>query len=219
LKKSRGTVISCYRRERAKVRSPNRNRKRYQTTRRHQEKTPIARRPHAAQPAKKPKGPRTNREITADSVLLITEDGEKRGVVPIAEALAAAQNAGLDLVEVAPGETPVCKVLDYGKMRFEAQKKKAANRKSQRTSSLKEIKMRPNIDTHDYMVKTKKMNEFFERGDKVKVTVRFRGREMAHMDRGSDLLARVAEDFDEVAKVEFSPKTEGRLMVMVMAPR
>nr|WP_298915764.1 translation initiation factor IF-3 [uncultured Algimonas sp.] len=184
-----------------------------------QESTPIARRPHAAQPAKKPKGPRTNREITSESVLLITEDGEKRGIVPIAEALAAAQNAGLDLVEVAPGDQPVCKVLDYGKMRFEAQKKKAANRKSQRTSALKEIKMRPNIDTHDYEVKTKKMNEFFERGDKVKVTVRFRGREMAHMDRGTDLLNRVKEDFDEVAKVEFAPKTEGRLMVMVMAPR
>jgi translation initiation factor IF-3 len=152
-------------------------------------------------------------------VLLITEDGEKRGVVPLAEALAAAQSAGLDLVEVAPGETPVCKVLDYGKMRFEAQKKKAANRKSQRTSSLKEIKMRPNIDTHDYMVKTKKMTEFFERGDKVKVTVRFRGREMAHMDRGTSLLGRVRDDFDEIAKVEFAPKTEGRLMVMVMAPR
>ena len=183
------------------------------------EPLPIARRPHAAQPAKKPKGPRINRDITADRVLLITEDGEKRGVVPIAEALAAAQQAGLDLVEVAPGDTPVCKVLDYGKMRFEAQKKKAANRKSQRTSALKEIKMRPNIDTHDYNVKTKKMTEFFERGDKVKVTVRFRGREMAHMDRGTDLLARVRDDFEEVAKVEFAPKTEGRLMVMVMAPR
>ncbi len=152
-------------------------------------------------------------------MLLIAEDGDKRGVVPIAEALAEAQRSGLDLVEVAPGETPVCKVLDYGKMRFEAQKKKAANRKSQRTSSLKEIKMRPNIDTHDYMVKTKKMTEFFERGDKVKVTVRFRGREMAHMDRGMDLMGRVKEDFEEIAKVEFEPKTEGRLMVMVMAPR
>lgn len=139
--------------------------------------------------------------------------------MPLAEALAAAQSAGLDLVEVAPGETPVCKVLDHGKMRFEAQKKKAANRKSQRTSSLKEIKMRPNIDTHDYMVKTKKMTEFFERGDKVKVTVRFRGREMAHMDRGTSLLVRVREDFTEIAKVEFAPKTEGRLMVMVMAPK
>lgn len=139
--------------------------------------------------------------------------------MPLSEALAAAQSAGLDLVEVAPGETPVCKVLDHGKMRFEAQKKKAANRKSQRTSSLKEIKMRPNIDTHDYMVKTKKMTEFFERGDKVKVTVRFRGREMAHMDRGTSLLVRVREDFTEIAKVEFAPKTEGRLMVMVMAPK
>lgn len=183
------------------------------------ETIPIARRPHAAQPAKKPKGPRVNRDIVANTVLLITEDGEKKGVVPIAEALAAAQKAGLDLVEVAPGETPVCKVLDYGKMRFEAQKKKAANRKSQRTSALKEIKMRPNIDTHDYQVKAKKMTEFFERGDKVKVTVRFRGREMAHMDRGTNLLERVREDFEEIAKVEFAPKTEGRLMVMVMAPR
>lgn len=139
--------------------------------------------------------------------------------MPLEDALAAAQKAGLDLVEVAPGETPVCKVLDFGKMRFEAQKKKAANRKSQRTSVLKEIKMRPNIDTHDYMVKTKKMTEFFERGDKVKVTVRFRGREMAHMDRGTNLLGRVRDDFNEIAKVEFAPKTEGRLMVMVMAPR
>lgn len=184
-----------------------------------QERITIARRPHAAQPAKKPKGPRTNREITSENVLLITEDGVKRGIVPLADALAAAQKAGLDLVEVAPGETPVCKVLDFGKMRFEAQKKKAANRKSQRTSVLKEIKMRPNIDTHDYMVKTKKMTEFFERGDKVKVTVRFRGREMAHMDRGTNLLGRVRDDFEEIAKVEFAPKTEGRLMVMVMAPR
>ena len=185
----------------------------------HRKSITIARRPHAAQPAKKPKGPRINRDITADRVLLIAEDGEKRGVVAIDEALATAQRAGLDLVEVAPGETPVCKVLDYGKMRFEAQKKKAANRKSQRTSSLKEIKMRPNIDTHDYGVKTRKMAEFFDRGDKVKVTVRFRGREMAHMDRGRNLMTRVKEDFEEVAKVESEPKAEGRLMTMVMSPR
>ena len=125
----------------------------------------------------------------------------------------------LDLVEVAPGQTPVCKVLDYGKMRFENQKKKAANRKNQRTQSLKEIKMRPNIDTHDYEVKTKAMRKFFDRGDKVKVTVRFRGREMAHMDRGMDLLQRVKEDFEEDVKVEFEPKTEGRMMTMVLAPK
>jgi len=182
-------------------------------------RTPIARRPLSAQPAKKPKGPRINRDITADNVLLILADGEKRGTVPLSEALAAARDAGLDLVEVAPGLTPVCKVLDYGKMRFENQKKKAANRKNQRTQALKEIKMRPNIDVHDYGVKTKAMRKFFDRGDKVKVTVRFRGREMAHMDRGMDLLARVKEDFMEDCKVEFEPKTEGRLMTMVLAPK
>lgn len=146
-------------------------------------------------------------------------DGEKRGMVPIAEALTAANAAGLDLVEVAPGENPVCKILDFGKMRFENQKKKAANRKNQRTQSLKEIKMRPNIDTHDYGVKTKAMEKFFDRGDKVKVTVRFRGREMAHMDRGMTLLQRVKADFAETAKVEFEPKTEGRMMTMVLAPK
>jgi translation initiation factor IF-3 len=146
-------------------------------------------------------------------------DGEKKGLVPLSEALAAAREAGLDLVEVAPGLKPVCKVLDYGKMRFENQKKKAANRKNQRTQALKEIKMRPNIDVHDYGVKTKAMRKFFDRGDKVKVTVRFRGREMAHMDRGMDLLARVKEDFLEDCKVEFEPKTEGRLMTMVLAPK
>jgi len=139
--------------------------------------------------------------------------------VPLNEALSSANAAGLDLVEVAPGQTPVCKVLDYGKMRFENQKKKAANRKNQRTQSLKEIKMRPNIDTHDYEVKTKAMRKFFDRGDKVKVTVRFRGREMAHMDRGMDLLQRVKEDFEEDVKVEFEPKTEGRMMTMVLAPK
>lgn len=173
----------------------------------------------AAPPSKKPKGPRTNREITNPKVLLILEDGEKKGVVALEDALAAARSAGLDLVEVGPGEMPVCKVLDYGKLRFENQKKKAANRKNQRTQALKEIKMRPNIDVHDYGVKIRAMEKFFDRGDKVKVTVRFRGREMAHMDRGVDLLKRVQEDFEETTKVEFAPKTEGRLMVMVLAPK
>jgi translation initiation factor IF-3 len=124
------------------------------------------------------------------------------------------------LVEVAPDPNmPVCKILDFGKMRFEAQKKKAANKKRQKTQEVKEIKMRPNIDTHDYLVKTRAMTKFFDRGDKVKVTIRFRGREMAHMDRGMDLLARVKEDFLETTKVEFEPKTEGRLMTMVLAPK
>lgn len=111
------------------------------------------------------------------------------------------------------------KILDYGKVRFENQKKKAAAKKKQKTQELKEIKMRPNIDTHDYMVKSKAIRKFIERGDKVKVTIRFRGREMAHMDRGMDLLKRVKEDFDEIIKVEFEPKTEGRMMTMVIAPK
>ena len=180
----------------------------------------IARRPYAAPPSKKPSGPRINGDIEASKVLLITETGEKKGIVPIDEALAAARAAGLDLVEVAPNpEAPVVKIQDYGKLRFEKQKKKAAQRKSQRTQDIKEIKMRPNIDTHDYNVKAKHMTKFFERGDKVKVTIRFRGREMAHMDRGTTLLERVKEDFAEIAKVEFEPKTEGRMMTMVMAPK
>jgi len=140
--------------------------------------------------------------------------------MPTAAALDAAKEAGLDLVEVAPdGKPPVCKILDYGKMRFEEQKKRAAARKKQKTADLKEIKMRPNIDTHDYMVKAKAITRFFEQGDKVKVTLRFRGREMAHQHLGMELLQRVKEEFDEMAKVELEPKLEGRQMTMVMAPR
>ncbi len=140
--------------------------------------------------------------------------------MPTAAALDAAKEAGLDLVEVAPdGNPPVCKILDYGKLRFEEQKKRAAARKKQKTADLKEIKMRPNIDTHDYMVKAKAITRFFEQGDKVKVTMRFRGREMAHQHLGMELLKKVQEEFDEVAKVELEPKLEGRQMTMVMAPR
>ena len=140
--------------------------------------------------------------------------------MPLMAALDAAQEAGLDLVEVSPNqEVPVCKIIDYGKLKFEEQKKKAAARKKQKSADLKEIKMRPNIDTHDYMVKTKSMTRFFEDGDKVKVTLRFRGREMAHQHLGMELLKRVQSDFDEVAKVELEPKLEGRQMTMVMAPR
>ncbi|PHS35109.1 MAG: translation initiation factor IF-3 [Robiginitomaculum sp.] len=178
----------------------------------------MARRPHAAPPKKR--GPRINDEITSPKVLLITETGEKKGVVSIDDALAHARSVKLDLVEVAPSpDLPVCKILDYGKMRFEAQKKKSANKKRQKTQQLKEIKMRPNIDTHDYLVKTRNIQKFIDRGDKVKVTIRFRGREMAHMGLGRDLLTRVKEDFEETTKVEFEPKTEGRLMTMVIAPK
>ena len=140
--------------------------------------------------------------------------------MPTAAALDAAKEAGLDLVEVAPdGAPPVCKILDYGKMRFEEQKKRAAARKKQKSADLKEIKMRPNIDTHDYQVKAKAITRFFEQGDKVKVTLRFRGREMAHQHLGMELLQRVKEEFDEMAKVELEPKLEGRQMTMVLAPR
>ena len=131
-----------------------------------------------------------------------------------------AGEAGLDLVEVSPNaEVPVVKILDYGKLKYQEQKKKAEARKKQKTQDVKEIKMRPNIDTHDYEVKTRAMTRFFEEGDKVKVTVRFRGREMAHQDRGMDLMKRVQDQFNEVAKVEFHPKLEGRQMIMIMAPR
>ncbi len=153
-------------------------------------------------------------------MLLIDENGDKQGVMPLSAALDAATEAGLDLVEVSPNqEVPVCKIVDYGKLKFEEQKKKAAARKKQKQADLKEIKMRPNIDTHDYEVKTRSMKRFFEEGDKVKVTLRFRGREMAHQHLGMQLLQKVRADFDEVAKVELEPKLEGRQMTMVMAPR
>ena len=140
--------------------------------------------------------------------------------MPLQTALDAAAEAGLDLVEVSPNqEIPVCKILDYGKLRFEAQKKKAAARKKQRVSELKEIKLRPNIDIHDYTVKSRKITEFFEQGDKVKITLRFRGREMAHQHLGMELLDRVKADFGDVMKIELEPRLEGRQMTMVMAPR
>lgn len=140
--------------------------------------------------------------------------------MPIEAALEAASEVGLDLVEVSPNANPpVCKIVDYGKLKYQEQKKKAEARKKQKTQDVKEIKMRPNIDIHDYQVKTKAMTRFFEDGDKVKVTLRFRGREMAHQERGMDVMNRVKADFNEVAKVEFEPKLEGRQMIMVMAPR
>lgn len=131
-----------------------------------------------------------------------------------------AEEAGLDLVEVAPNSSPpVCKLLDYGKYKYEAQKKANAARKKQKVIDVKEIKMRPGIDDHDYDVKMRSINRFIEEGDKVKVTLRFRGREMAHQELGMKVLERVRDDVDEVAKVEQFPKMEGRLMTMVIAPR
>ena len=142
------------------------------------------------------------------------------GVTTTREALRMAEEAGLDLVEVSPNaDPPVCKFLDVGKYRYEAQKKANAARKSQKTQDIKEIKMRPNIDTHDYDVKMRSVTRFIEEGDKVKVTLRFRGREMSHQELGMDLLKRVQEDVAEIAKVEAFPRLEGRQMLMVIAPK
>jgi translation initiation factor IF-3 len=165
-------------------------------------------------------GPRTNEGIDTPEIQLIDVSGENVGVVEIEDALARASEAGLDLVEISPNTNPpVCKILDYGKYKYQAQKKAAEARKKQRTVEIKEIKMRPNIDTHDYDVKMRSMNRFFEEGDKVKVTLRFRGREMAHQDLGTQLLNKVKDDTIEIAKVESEPRLEGRQMVMVLAPR
>ena len=158
--------------------------------------------------------------ITVSKVLVIGADGEKLGVVDTDSALAMAEEEGLDLVEVSPNVSPpVCKILDYGKLKYQEQKKASEARKRQKTIDVKEIKMRPNIDKHDYDVKMRSVTKFIGEGDKVKVTMRFRGREMAHQELGMQVLARVREEVDEIAKVEASPKLEGRQMMMVLAPR
>ena len=165
-------------------------------------------------------GPRINDEIRVPRVLLIDQHGEKQGIMPTSSALEAAEEAGLDLVEIVPNANPpVCKILDYGKFKFQEQKKKNEARKRQKVVEIKEIKLRPNIDIHDYEVKAKSMTRFFEEGDKVKVTLRFRGREMAHPELGMKLLLKVKADFDEIAKVEYEPRMEGRQMIMILAPR
>ncbi|EJC74665.1 translation initiation factor IF-3 [Rhizobium leguminosarum] len=165
-------------------------------------------------------GPRSNREIRIPKVQLIGADGENMGVVPTDQALRMAEEAGLDLVEISPNvEPPVCKILDLGKLKYANQKKAAEARKKQKIVEVKEIKMRPNIDTHDYEVKMKAMGRFFDEGDKVKVTLKFRGREMAHQELGMKLLQQVKADTTEFAKVEAEPKLEGRQMMMVLAPK
>jgi translation initiation factor IF-3 len=166
-------------------------------------------------------GPRANRDIRGvRDVQLIDDTGQNRGVVPFLEALQIAEEAGLDLVEIAPNsEPPVCKILDYGKFRFNEQKKAAEARKKQKTVEIKEIKLRPGIDDHDYDVKARAMRSFFEEGNKVKVTLRFRGREMAHQDIGLRVLRRLRDEMTEVAKVEVEPNFEGRQVIMVLAPR
>ena|SRR5579863_3743813 len=171
-----------------------------------------------AQPEKS--GLKSNGEIRAVQVQLIDATGANRGVTNIADALKLAEEAGLDLVEIVPNATPpVCKILDFGKHRFLEQKKSAEQRKRQKIVEIKEIKLRPGIDDHDYDVKMRSMLRFFEEGDKVKVTLRFRGREMAHQDLGFKVLQRVRSETAEIAKVESEPLMEGRQMVMVLSPR
>lgn len=165
-------------------------------------------------------GPRMNESIGLPEIQLIDETGENHGAVSTAMALERAAELGLDLVEIAPNsKPPVCKIMDYGKHKFQAQKKANEARKKQKTIDVKEIKMRPNIDTHDYEVKMRNLKRFVEEGDKVKVTLRFRGREMAHQNLGMDLMRRVKSEMEEEVKVELEPKMDGRQMIMVLAPR
>lgn len=165
-------------------------------------------------------GPRVNRDIDSPEVQLINAKGDNVGVVPIEEAMDQAIEADMDLVEIAAASSPpIVKILDYGKYKYQARKKAAEARKKQKSFDVKEIKLRPNIDTHDYDVKMRNMQRFFDAGDKVKVTLRFRGREMAHQQLGMELLRRVKEQTEEIAKVELEPRLEGRQMIMVLAPR
>ena len=165
-------------------------------------------------------GPRYDNMINVPKVRVIDHEGENLGVMFTREAIEQANELGLNLVEVSPNaDPPVCKFLDVGKYRDEAQKKANLARKTQKTQEIKEIKMRPNIDDHDYDVKMRNVNKFIEHGDKVKLTLRFRGREMAHQQLGMDLLNRVRDDMEETAKVESFPRLEGRQMIMVLAPK
>jgi len=183
-----------------------------------EEITTIRRPFKAAAPTKD--GPRSNRDIRVPRVQLIDETGLNRGNVTIQEALQIAEDAGLDLVEISPNaEPPVCKITDLGKLKYASQKKAAEARKNQKVVEIKEIKMRPNIDTHDYETKMKAVRRFFEEGDKVKLTLRFRGREMAHLELGMELLNKVKAETETIAKVEAEPKLEGRQMMMVLSPK
>ncbi|WP_066519291.1 translation initiation factor IF-3 [Sphingobium cloacae] len=177
----------------------------------------MMRRPMAPPPKS---GPRYNEFITVPKVRVIDDEGENLGVMFTQEAIERAYEIGLDLVEVSPtADPPVCKFLDIGKYKYEAQKKANIARKTQKTQELKEIKMRPNIDDHDYDTKMKKVHDFIGDGDKVKITLRFRGRELSHQQLGMQLLQRVAENVGEIAKVEAYPRMEGRQMLMVLAPK
>lgn len=181
-------------------------------------KTVIARRPHNA-PPQRDTGPRVNDKIRAPEIRLIGAEGENVGVVHPAKAMDLAAQAGLDLVEISPNANPpVCKIMDFGKFKYEQQKRESEARKKQKIIEVKEVKFRPNTDTHDYDVKMRNVFKFLENGDKVKVTLRFRGREMAHQNLGRELLERVAEDVKDIGKIENMPKMEGRQMIMMIGP-
>ncbi len=165
-------------------------------------------------------GPRVNEEIRAAQVRLIDQEGEMQGVLSAREALQKAFSVGLDLVEISPNaDPPVAKILDYGKYKYEQQKKKNEQKKRQKVIEIKEVKVRPNIDENDYQVKMRAMKSFIEEGDKVKVTLRFRGREMAHQEIGMRVLERIRQEMDGVTKVEQMPRMENRQMIMVLTPR
>jgi translation initiation factor IF-3 len=163
-------------------------------------------------------GPRMNDQIRAEKIRVVDGDGEMRGVMTVREGIALAEEYGLDLVEVSPNaDPPVCKVLDHGKYKYELQKKAAEARKKQRVVDLKEIKLRPGIEKHDYEVKIRNARRFLEEGDKVKVTMRFRGREMSHQQIGMEVLKRVKEDLLDIGKIDMEPRFEGRQIMMIIS--
>lgn len=170
-------------------------------------------------PVREGDGPRVNQEIRVKEVRLIDENGENKGIVPVKEALLLADEAGLDLIEISPQAVPpVCKIMDYGKYKYEQQKKKNEARKNQKIVNIKELKLRPMIDVHDYEVKVKQAKKFLSQGDKVKFTIRFKGREMSANDMGRKVLDNLVDDLENICKVESEPKLEGRQMMMVVAP-
>jgi translation initiation factor IF-3 len=181
---------------------------------------PLSRDRNEAPRREKDDGPRVNGGILAKQIRVIDASGEMRGVMTVPEGIRLAEEAGLDLVEISPGaEPPVCKVLDYGKYKYEMQKKAAEARKKQKVIELKEIKLRPTIDDHDFAIKMKASKAFLQEGDKVKITLRFRGREMAHQEVAYAVIAKVRVELDALAKVESEPSFEGRQMIMIWAPR
>ena len=170
--------------------------------------------------SKKDTGPRTNEQITASEVRVISSTGKQLGIISIREALNHAEDEGFDLVEVSPdADPPVCKIIDYGKLKYKEQKSKKEAKKKQKTIEVKEIKIRPGIDKHDYEVKIKALSKFIGGGNKVKVSMKFRGREMEHQNIGMDLLKKLTEQVAEYAKVEVPPKAEGKQIMMILVPQ